>query len=206
MRIVRSVGFALVCALGMSFGVPNANATVYCDTSLGGCTASTSPSAASGQTIVVDPSDFSNFAYSDQANTSPGQPTTTAVSTFINTYFGAGSTTAGDGSILFTKEAGGSGAGPGNDQGKTSFLELVFGTTAYEFIAIHYDNQYLVLLYDDAVNYFKIMGLNAGVSGVLGFNASVVPLPPAAILFGTALIGMTVLRRRRARNLNQMAS
>jgi hypothetical protein len=34
--------------------------------------------------------------------------------------------------------------------------------------------------------------------------ATAIPLPPALILFGTALVGMTVLGRRRARRVGQM--
>src|SRR5262245_34763429 len=64
MQAARSRGFALLCGLGVSVAVSSASATVYCDTGLGGCTASSDPSTAAGYTITVAPSDFSNFAYS----------------------------------------------------------------------------------------------------------------------------------------------
>jgi hypothetical protein len=44
-----------------------------------------------------------------------------------------------------------------------------------------------------------------GLTGIIDFGASTppVPLPPAALLFGTALLGMGILRRRRKKGVAQ---
>ena len=40
-------------------------------------------------------------------------------------------------------------------------------------------------------------GAGANISGIYAFNPTAVPLPPALLLFGTALAGMGILGRRR---------
>lgn len=44
-----------------------------------------------------------------------------------------------------------------------------------------------------------------GNTGIIDFTLSQVPLPPAALLFGSGLIGLTALRRRRAKSAPVMA-
>jgi len=60
----------------------------------------------------------------------------------------------------------------------------------------------LALKYDSLTKLFSILGLDGGVSFIRAYRTPeaqppIVPLPPALVLFGTALIGLTVLGRRR---------
>jgi hypothetical protein len=47
--------------------------------------------------------------------------------------------------------------------------------------------------------FVDVYGFTSGNTGNIDFSLSSVPLPPAALLFGTALVGMGILGRRRRR-------
>jgi hypothetical protein len=76
------------------------------------------------------------------------------------------------------------------------------GGTAYSIWAIHNDSWYLALHYANPLNLFQVFnsfpnGEGVNISGIFAFNPTAVPLPPALVLFGTALAGMGILGRRR---------
>src|SRR5262245_56440922 len=73
---------------------------------------------------------------------------------------------------------------------------------------VHFDNKFAAFLYGSAIHSFAISGLGQGISGIFAFCSQSgcgdnntgpppqVPLPPAVLLFGSALVGLTVLGRR----------
>jgi hypothetical protein len=81
---------------------------------------------------------------------------------------------------------------------------------AANVFGIHFGDNFIALVYAAAIGKFSISGLPYGVSNIYAFcsldncsgntnQTSVVPLPPAAILFGTALVGLAGLGRRRSK-------
>lgn len=65
---------------------------------------------------------------------------------------------------------------------------------------VHFDNQFLAFLYPGPIiPPFTIEGLPHGVSNIYAFNTSVVPLPAALPLYGSALavLGLIGWRRKR---------
>jgi len=66
-----------------------------------------------------------------------------------------------------------------------------------DVFGIWYDNKFLALLYGSPISAFTIDGLPNKVSDIFAYSVNQVPLPPAALLFGTALAGLGVLGRRR---------
>lgn len=67
---------------------------------------------------------------------------------------------------------------------------------------IHWDNHFLALVLTSATSSLTIAGLPQAISGVYAFNLeslapSPVPLPPAVLLFGSGLVGLILLYRRR---------
>ena len=66
-----------------------------------------------------------------------------------------------------------------------------------DVFGIWYDNKFLALLYSSPISAFTIDGLPNKVSDIFAYSVNPVPLPPAVLLFGTALVGMGVLGRRR---------
>jgi len=51
--------------------------------------------------------------------------------------------------------------------------------------------------------FFADVSAGPSLTGVVDFGLSAIPLPPAALLFGTALVGMGILGRRRKGRLTQ---
>ena len=76
-----------------------------------------------------------------------------------------------------------------NNFGSSTFEAVLFG--------IHFDNKFLALLYPSAISNFSISGLPNGVSNIYAYSLNPVPLPAAGILFGSALVGISLISRRR---------
>ncbi len=82
------------------------------------------------------------------------------------------------------------GGGPANKGGSSTFEANVFG--------IHYGNNFIAVLYSDLVSTFEINGLRNGVSNIYAFTTvTAVPLPAAIWLFGTAMLALLGITRRR---------
>lgn len=82
------------------------------------------------------------------------------------------------------------GGGPSNKGGTSNFEANVFG--------IHYGNNFIAVLYSDLVSGFEINGLGNGVSNIYAFTTvTAVPLPAAVWLFGTAILALLGVTRRR---------
>jgi hypothetical protein len=65
---------------------------------------------------------------------------------------------------------------------------------------IHFGNNFIALLFADALTAFSITGLSHGVSNIYAYDVASVPVPAALVLFGSGLafIGLVDwLRRRR---------
>jgi hypothetical protein len=207
LRSARAVSFALICGLGATVGAafgPGGAAWAYSCTGPGGtatCTAGLPP----GVTVTSVPS--SGFEAVDvfPANDfMQGQGRPEAAAALEALFPGLDITDAGAKVIVPTGVTEGpvieiSNLGADNKSGTFTLagglLSAVWG--------IHYDNHFLGLLFDIAVNSITIAGLAFGISNVFAFNitGTEVPLPPAVILFGTALAGMGFLARRRKKGL-----
>lgn len=74
--------------------------------------------------------------------------------------------------------------------------------------AIHFDNKFLALLYDDPIWLFLIAGLPNAVSNIYAFatieDVSAVPLPAALPLFGSVLVGAYLFGRWRRRGAGDL--
>jgi len=82
------------------------------------------------------------------------------------------------------------GGGNSNKGGTSNFEANVFG--------IHYGNNFIAVLYSDLVSGFEINGLRNGVSNIYAFTTvTAVPLPAAVWLFGTAILALLGVTRRR---------
>jgi hypothetical protein len=68
----------------------------------------------------------------------------------------------------------------------------------FNFAAVHAGRNEYVLQFASLTSSFSFSGLGAGFSNVRLYSAAVVPLPGAALLFGSALAGLAWTRRRRA--------
>lgn len=76
--------------------------------------------------------------------------------------------------------------------------------TAFNYLAIHFGNGELFFYWDQAINTFSIsdyddfFGIGGGLSNYRAYSdgLSEVPVPAAAWLFGSALLGLMGLRRR----------
>ena len=66
------------------------------------------------------------------------------------------------------------------------------------FVDFTISNSLLTLaMLQNTTYYVDVFSAQTGNTGIINFSLTGVPLPPAALLFGTALIGMGILGRRR---------
>jgi hypothetical protein len=187
MRTVQSVCLAFACAMAMTVAVgSNAKADIY-STDLGN-TLSQVPGMGS---VTVSPA-YSEFigscptvggACSGTTATGPSNLSLATQTTWLNDNTDWDPVSGG------TQVSGSLATNTGT----------FTNGTAYSIWAVHGDSWYLAFLFASATATFFINNLPNDISGVFAFNpgTSVVPLPPALILFGTALAGLGVLGRRR---------
>lgn len=72
-------------------------------------------------------------------------------------------------------------------------------TNAFEYLAVHFGGGDLLFHWLSPIKTFSISGLPNGLSNVYAFTdpVSAVPLPAAAWLFGSALLGFTMVSSRK---------
>jgi hypothetical protein len=189
MRPVQSVCLAFACAMAMTVAVgSNAKADIYSTDN--GNTLSQVPGMGS---VTVSPA-YSEFigscptvggACSGTTATGPSNLSIATQTTWLNDNTDWDPVSGG------VQIAGSQATGSGTFNAPAG--------TSYSIWAVHGDSWYLAFLFASAITQFAINNLPNAISGVFAFNpgTSVVPLPPALILFGTALAGLGVLGRRR---------
>jgi hypothetical protein len=142
-------------------------------------------------TPTITPDTYTQWVYSSDSNTDVGSQSPTGDPlTFALTQLGLPA-----GSLSFV---GGGSCGTGGTT--CSGGDGTYSGAAASVFGIHFDNKFLVLLYPSAITSFAIAGLSNGVSNIYAWGTSAVPLPPALLLFGTALAGMGILGRRRKKD------
>jgi hypothetical protein len=161
----------------------------------------------SGLTWTTTPAGFADSWYSSQANDDVGSQSPANVEAVLETATWLGT--------ALTFVSGGACTNSANcTTGSPNSGTWTFTTPANVF-GIHFDNQFIAILYAVAQSAFSISNLPNGVSNIYAFcsltNCSTpnpvgdpVPLPPAIVLFGTALAGMGILALRRRRGLSAL--
>jgi hypothetical protein len=182
MGSVKSVCFALVCAVGLILGT---HLTAYA--------AVVAPTDTGGASDPLPGDIEANDGYSQWAFWSPSFTPQDNATVEANL----------DAAFFPTDVSGVVKLGSGFPDEQTSFS---YGpsTTGYSVWGFHFGCGdlgqgacFLAILYPVAQFAFSITGLPGGLSNAFAANPSVIPLPPALVLFGTALVGMTMLARRR---------
>jgi hypothetical protein len=186
---MKSLCGALLCAVGLVVGVTsNASATIfYSLASMPGALPATTVSPAYDQ-FVGSCSTSGGNCQGNTTGTGPDNLSLATQTTWLN-----------DNSLFPVTASGGT-----QISGSLSTNTGTFSNgTAYQIWAVHGDSWYLAFFYATAIVSFTISNLPNNISGVFSFNP--VPLPPAVILFGSALFGMSLLARRRKKGLTQAA-
>lgn len=100
-----------------------------------------------------------------------------------------------DGSLSFLQ----AGESSGKDQAVGSNTISFGNLTAFNYLAVHYGRGELFFKFTNPITAFTLTGLPRGFSNYRTYtdNVSAVPLPAAGWLFGSALIGLMGLRRRK---------
>ena len=214
---IKSISVASVLACGMAFvGFPAASyANTYtisdCSNGLGCGTGNnfgtvTTTNIAGGVdvsvTLATGTRFFANFSPSIMFDLS-GIPSVTYQSVPSNyTPASGGTQTAGSlspdgiGTFNFGLTDTNANGFPGSTLGPLDFHVLATGLTTASFIAGTGSptGNPLFFAFDIGIGCTATACVNTGFAGA---TLSSVPLPPAALLFGSALVGMTVLGRRR---------
>lgn len=147
--------------------------------------------------VTVSPLPFAEVRSSNSSNTDIGSQNPANVEAALESasWFNTPLTFVGGGACgVAPSFSNNCSAFENGTKGGTSNLEAnVFG--------VHYGNNFIAVLYSDAISDFMIDGLSNGVSNIYAFNSSVsaVPLPAAAWMFLSAiavLVGVSVRRRR----------
>lgn len=148
--------------------------------------------------VTVSPLPFAAVRSSDDSNTDIGAQNPANVETVLESaaWFNRPLTFVGGGAcgaspvVANGCSAFDNGGGPSNKGGTSNFEANVFG--------IHYGNNFIAVLYSDLVSGFEINGLRNGVSNIYAFTTvTAVPLPAAVWLFGTAILALLGVTRRR---------
>lgn len=148
--------------------------------------------------VTVSPLPFVAVRSSDDSNTDigPQNPATVEAALESATWFDRELTFLGGGACGASPTVANGcsafdlGGGPSNKGGTSNFEANVFG--------IHYGNSFIAVLYSDLVSGFEINGLRNGVSNIYAFTTvTAVPLPAAVWLFGTAILALLGVARRR---------
>lgn len=148
--------------------------------------------------VTVSPLPFLAVRSSDDSNTDIGSQNPANVETALESaawfnrdlVFVGGGACGASPAVANGCSAFDNGGGPSNKGGTTNFEANVFG--------IHYGNNFIAVLYSDLVSGFEINGLRNGVSNIYAFTTvTAVPLPAAVWLFGTAILALLGVTRRR---------
>lgn len=148
--------------------------------------------------VTVSPLPFAAVRSSDDSNTDIGSQNPANVEAKLETaaWFNQPLTFVGGGACGVSPAVDNGcsafdlGGGNSNKGGTSTFEANVFG--------IHYGNNFIAVLYSDLVSGFEINGLRNDVSNIYAFTTvTAVPLPAAVWLFGTAILALLGVTRRR---------
>jgi hypothetical protein len=153
-------------------------------------------------TWTTNPAVFADSWYSDDANGDVGNQSAADVESVLETATWLGTALSFVSGGACTDSANCTTGSPNSGTWTFTSPANVFG--------IHFDDRFIAILYASAQSAFSISNLTHGVSNIYAYcslencntgggGSGVVPLPPALLLFGTALAGMTLLLRRRRR-------
>jgi hypothetical protein len=150
--------------------------------------------------VLVDPGSYDAVRSSDQSNVDVGSQNPANVEAVLESadWFNQPLTFVGGGACGTSPTFANNCTAFENDtDGKGGISDLVA-----DVYGVHYGNNFIAVLYSDAVSGFEISGLSNGVSNIYAFNTvSQVPLPAALPLFFSALAMLGLggwVRRRRA--------
>lgn len=164
-----------------AFSVSAANATVYSDGDAGFLAG-----------FTTDPSDWVAAYYSSQSNVDVGAQSPGNVETVIEgaSWVNMDVSFVGGGACGDNVFQNGCSADEDTKSGESQLEGNVF--------AVHFDNQFLVFVYESVINDFSISGLPNGVSNIYVFNkVGDVPLPAAIWLMGAGLAGLGFSSRKK---------
>ena len=148
--------------------------------------------------VTVSPLPFEIALSSNDSNTDIGNQSPANVRTKLSSaaWFNTPLTFVGGGAC---------GASPGFANGCSAFENDTDGkggtsTLTANVFGIHFGNNFIAVLYSDAVSGFDIFGLSNGVSNIYAFNTnsvSQVPLPAALPLFLAGIAGLGFAGRKK---------
>ena len=84
------------------------------------------------------------------------------------------------------------------NEAQGSDLFSISGLNAFNYLAVHYGSNELFFQFSTPITGFTLTGLTNGLSNYRTYTDGIseVPVPAAAWLFGSALLGLMGLRRR----------
>jgi hypothetical protein len=186
-RSLRSMSLALACVLGATFGAySTASANIYEGTSSDAIPGGIQVTAGYTEWILSCNPNCNLPVADNSVDTGPTSSSPTIEAQWLTDNAGWGTVTAVG---SFTTPDGVSG----------SAGDVVDLGALYSIVALKQDDYFLAFLYPSGISSFALLapltGQFSGWSHIAGFNP--VPIPPALLLFGTALAGLGFLGRRR---------
>ena len=133
-------------------------------------------------------------------NGNPGGQSLTNAKTWISTEFNVASAALTEATACAVSNGAFSCDNGSTMTGASAKSGTLNSTNAFDYLAVHFGGGDLLFHWLSPIKTFSISGLPNGLSNVYAFidpPVSAVPLPAAAWLFGSALLGFTMLSSRK---------